>query len=706
MIHRLLAIASRYFLLFVVFFVISSVFHYKGLSVPMLYDSKVWVADKAHIFLEGDLLRIFSIFPERPLFMLILYVNYLCFGMEPYLFRLVGSGLCAAAGVSLVFLTNAIFHLPSLQLPGSETQKYRVSVFLGLLFVAHPLQTFVVLYIWQGQVLLACLFYFSALAAYLAGAGGRFGAPLKWYVLCAMLFFSGLVSKENTSTLPAAMLLAEVTLLCRDVRQTVRRALVIGAITVPCLAVYLLLAYNLHGAESVIAQGVIVRIKQYYVAGGWSPIQVALTECRVFFIYVASVIAPFAVQLHLVKAMLLSDSVLEPIWTLPAVVGFACWIATALALIRRTPVVAFGMLFFVIALIPESALIPQFLFFGYRPILSMAGILLIVGHIALKFVVWGELKLPRRVREGAIAAAAVIPIAGLGCLTWAEATNWTPLKVWEKAYLGSPNWSRYVEQHLYTNILVNYGAELVNSGQYAAAAPILSRAIELDPNSASAYNNLGNAMMGMGKFSEAIDVFQRAIQTNHKTPELFLNLGAALLKTRRTIDAKESFAKAVEINPGFAKAQANLGMLCLQMGEIPEALEHLGQAVKINPGLALAQSRLGRACELAGDYSRAAEHYTKALSLSPRLVEAHFGLGNTMAWLKDNAAAIEHYKRALASDPRHFMAENNLGLVLLSMSEFSEAAQHFRRALEIRPDFFEAKTNLEMALQKSGDTNH
>jgi protein O-mannosyl-transferase len=543
------------------------------------------------------------------------------------------------------------------------------------------------------------------LAAYLAGASGRFGAPLKWYLLCAILFFSGLASKENTSTLPAAMLLAEATLLCRDLRQTARRALVIGAITIPCLVLYLLLAYNLHGSESVIPQGVIARIKQYYVEGGWSPVQVALTECRVFFIYVASVIVPFAVQLHLVKAMLLSDSLLEPSWTLPAVAGLGCWIATGLVLIRRSPVVAFGMLFFVIALIPESALIPQFLFFGYRPILSMAGILLIAGHIALKFVVWGELKLPRRVWQGAIATAAVIPIAGLGWLTWVEATEWTPLKIWEKAYRSSPNWSPYVEQKLYTNILVGYGAELVNSGHYADAAPILSRAIELDQNSASAHNNLGNAMMGMGKFPEAIDVFQRAIQANHKTPELFLNLGAALLKTRRTIDAKESFAKAVEINPGFAKAQANLGMLCLQMGEIPEALEHLGQAVKINPELALAQSRLGWACELAGDYSLAARHYTKALSLSPRLVEAHFGLGNTMASLNDNAAAVEHYKRALALDPLHFMAENNLGLVLLGRSEFSEAAKHFRRAIEIRPDFFAAKTNLEMALEKSRDTN-
>ncbi len=197
--------ACRYCMIFSGFFIAVLLVHYSGFSSPMIYDSKVWVSDKAYIFSEGDLGKILSIFPERPLFMLILYLNYLLFGMDPFFFRLVASVFSAAAGLALVLLAHKIFHSPTLETRTSETNTTWVIILLGLLFVIHPLQSFAVLYIWQNQVVLACLFYFSALAVYLTGATNQEGRRTKRYLLCAILFFFGLVSKENTSTLPVAM---------------------------------------------------------------------------------------------------------------------------------------------------------------------------------------------------------------------------------------------------------------------------------------------------------------------------------------------------------------------------------------------------------------------------------------------------------------------------------------------------------------------
>ncbi|MBI5250911.1 MAG: tetratricopeptide repeat protein [Desulfomonile tiedjei] len=688
----------RYCLLFFVFFIVALAVHYGGFNSPMIYDSKVWISDKAYIFAEGDLGQIISIFPERPLFMLVLYMNYLFFGMDPYFFRLIASGFSAAAGLVLVLLAYKVFHLPVMGTGITDTNKACVSVFLGLLFVVHPLQTFAVLYIWQSQVVLACFFYFSALAAYLTAAGSESGQRKRWYLICAILFFFGLSSKEIIASLPISMVLAELVLFGRDWKQTIKRALVVGAITIPCLGIYLVLAYCFHGEQSVITKGVVARIAEYYGEGGWPPLQVALTECRVFLMYLASVVAPFVVDLRLVKAMLVSGSLLEPPSTMWAVAGTLGWLASGLWLIRRDPIISFGMLFFVVALLPESALIPQYLYFGYRPILPMAGILLIVGRVLLSAITWGELKLPKRILQGGVAAAFIFPVAVLAWLSHTEATEWRPLKVWEKAYQGSPKWSENVEKRLYTNILVNYGAELVNAGENPDAVNVLSLAIQVAPKSPSVHNNLANALLGMGKVSEAIDVYEKAIQLNVATPEIFSNLGVALLKSDRIHEAKDSFAKAVQINPGFAKAWANLGMICLRLGQIPEAINHLTEAVRINPRLALAQKILGQALELGGDFPQAADRYAEALRLSPGLVDAHFRLGNVMVKLNDAPKATEHYRSTLRLDPKHYAAENNLGSALMGMSEFSEAAKHFRRAVEIRPDFDEARTNLEAAL--------
>ena len=116
------------------------------------------------------------------------------------------------------------------------------ALFLGLAFVAHPLQTYVVLYDWQREAIMACLFYFSALAVYLGVRSGRFRNEGLGYVLTAVLFFAGLQSKENLATLPIMMFLAEIILFRQSFKQLLSRCLMIALLTAPPLAAYVLMA--------------------------------------------------------------------------------------------------------------------------------------------------------------------------------------------------------------------------------------------------------------------------------------------------------------------------------------------------------------------------------------------------------------------------------------------------------------------------------
>ena len=87
-------------------------------------------------------------------------------------------------------------------------------MFLGILFTVHPLQSMVVLYAWQREAIMGCLFYYSALAAYVAVRSERI--PLTaGYGATAVLFLAGMLSKENVATLPVAVMLAEMTLFGR-----------------------------------------------------------------------------------------------------------------------------------------------------------------------------------------------------------------------------------------------------------------------------------------------------------------------------------------------------------------------------------------------------------------------------------------------------------------------------------------------------------
>ncbi|MBI5568362.1 MAG: tetratricopeptide repeat protein [Desulfomonile tiedjei] len=688
------------FFALLLYFAAAYAVHHDGFRSPMIYDSKGMIQNNAHLFARHEPLDVIAIIPARPLFMLTLYANYVWKGMDPYSFRVVNAAISAAAGLALAVLAFVVFRMPRLNIPGTAFHKGLVSFFLGLLFVVHPLQTFTVLYIIQREAIMACFFYFAALAAYLAARCSGGGRAWGLFALCGILFLAGMLSKENLITLPMVLLLAEATLFRASFRQILSRGAIFAAITVAVLLVSQVITYNLHGAQTLHAQAILDRLRQHYHEAGLNPVQVVLTQCRVFFLYVVMVLAPFAVQMLLVKAVTVSSSLLDPPETLAAVAGMVVWIGLGCALIRRMPVIAFGLLFSVIVLLPESLLIPQFLFFGYRPLLPMAGILLIVGQVALE--VMSRLKASdTRVVPTAAAIAFLAAAVVLAAVTRNQAANWEPLRVWMQIYDDVPSPPENVEKKIYPDILTNFGAELVNIGHQGEAIPILRLAVDLAPHSVSAHNNLGNALLGMGMTAEAIEVYRKAIQMKPDSPELHNNLGAALLASNRHPEAREHFAKAVELHPGFAKAQSNLGIVELQMGHGSEAIEHLSRAVELNPRLALAESKLGSAWELSGDSSRAAVHYENALRLSPHLVESHFGLARTLARLNDTPRAVEHYRRGLELNPHDYSAHNELGKLFLSLSNFSGAEDHFRKALELRPDFTEAKTNLETARERS-----
>jgi len=174
--------------LFLLFFAVVFALQRSGFGSEMVYDSAYFINSKAEVFKQHEWMKILSIVPARPLFLLSFCLNYLATGMDAYYFRVGNALLLAATGLSLTLLAVVILEMPGLDIPGTRREKRVVSALLGLLFVAHPLQTYVVIYLWQREAIMACLFYFAGIASYLAGRTGLFRSPAAPYFLTA--FFS------------------------------------------------------------------------------------------------------------------------------------------------------------------------------------------------------------------------------------------------------------------------------------------------------------------------------------------------------------------------------------------------------------------------------------------------------------------------------------------------------------------------------------
>src|SRR4051812_32013783 len=96
------------------------------------------------------------------------------------------------------------------------------------------------------------------------------------------------------------------------------------------------------------------------------------------------------------------------------------------------------------------------------------------------------------------------------------------------------------------------GLELLSQGHPAAAAQVLARAAEAEPESRSVREALARAQFDSGNYA----------------------------------DARESFAFIVEANPTDDYAQFGLGLSASRTGDVSTAVEHLALAVAMRPELA------------------------------------------------------------------------------------------------------------------------
>lgn len=171
------------------------------------------------------------------------------------------------------------------------------------------------------------------------------------------------------------------------------------------------------------------------------------------------------------------------------------------------------------------------------------------------------------------------------------------------------------------------------------AIAALKTAIELEPDSAAAYNDLGLIYLESDA-AEALNCFGRAIELKPDLVIAYYNTGLALERQGRVAEAMAAFRRLLEVDSDFAEAHAKLGNLLLMTDHDPEGLKHLRCCVAAKP-----DSSLAFMCE------------------AKILVE------------EGNAAAAEPaIRRAIELDRQNPDAQALLGSILMELGRFEDAA--------------------------------
>lgn len=213
-------------------------------------------------------------------------------------------------------------------------------------------------------------------------------------------------------------------------------------------------------------------------------------------------------------------------------------------------------------------------------------------------------------------------------------------------------------------------------------------------------------------FNNAALYYQKAIQLNPQLANAWANLGAIYEAQGKQQESLQAFKKARELDPGnqtfdtLAKnAESTLGYQAYeqavelqQAGKHGEALVYFRKAMETmdSPELHVAY---GVSLHNAGQLDAAIAEYNKGIAKDSGNADYHYYVGTAYHQQNDLTKALAAYKKALSLMPSHEQARE-----MAASIEKNQAAQDLQKAIDAfdRKNYGQALTHVNAVLARNG----
>lgn len=232
------------------------------------------------------------------------------------------------------------------------------------------------------------------------------------------------------------------------------------------------------------------------------------------------------------------------------------------------------------------------------------------------------------------------------------------------------------------------GTTQATLGKYETAVNSLRNAITLNPNNSNALNNLGNIYRELGKISEAEACYRASIKLNKKD-SIALNNLANIYLTQCDYDKAEMFYKeAIKHNKTYFDAYYNLGVTHQSKGDYKLALNYYKRAQKLNPNNFQPQSAIANLYEKQGNYSKSLEYIEPLINRNIITTDIADTFSKICIKKKEYDRGIDAIKRCLAANisPINEQALRfSLGDIYDKKEMYDEAFIEYSSANNMRP---------------------
>lgn len=159
------------------------------------------------------------------------------------------------------------------------------------------------------------------------------------------------------------------------------------------------------------------------------------------------------------------------------------------------------------------------------------------------------------------------------------------------------------------------------------------------------FNKGFSAALKTKSYREAIEYFTKAVELKPDYAAAYNNRGAAYEKTGNPRQAIEDYTRAIELK-GNALPYVNRGIAYGNIGNYQQGIKDCSKAIELKPDYAEGYKCRGFSFLKSGNSQGAIEDYTRAIELKPGLAEAYFGRGLAYYQSGKSRENILDYQRA------------------------------------------------------------
>jgi protein O-mannosyl-transferase len=480
-------------------------------------------------------------------------LDYLFWGENPAGFHLTNIVITVATALVGFFLAEGTI---TLLWPEKMTQSrtWLMSFATAALFILHPVQAQAINWISCRNHLLAGLFcLLSLLCTLKALHQPRLNTG---YYLGALLFFvAALLSKVTAIILPVILLSL---FFCLPEKRT----------KAPLLPFFALAAFYYFFQMRIAVVGRAIRLEEPEF-GILSIPAIAAKAVAIPFFYLGKYFIPrnFSAEYEPIMPRTLTDPA-----ALAAIVGLLVLICLALGLRKRFPLIAWGILFYLLGLLPVLNIFPTHPMVADRYLyLPSFGLALAVTGLVMAVPIRGTIPVRPLI--------AVPVIALLVFLTHRQNAAWhDEERLWLSSIESSPGSSRSY---------ANLGSFYFMRQNFDKAFPLFEKAAELDPSKPNLEFSRGIVEFRRQAFPEALVWFRRGLDRNEYHLQCLYFSGLTAMKLNQFHPAAVYFRK-MDDSPegdsfGYRRKRDGLTREYI-IPALKSELDRLGQQNRLNPG--------------------------------------------------------------------------------------------------------------------------